>query len=121
MSLDLSKLPSLESIIKVVELVAIGYLIFSVLSIFNVSSKNIDEIKKSQQMIMDSEKHIIENHNRARVTADSLDKARIQQIQALTDKIGSLQTQLTTVQTDLRNYKSVFDKNKIDLPNPWQK
>lgn len=124
MSIDFNKivekLPSFDSVFKILTLVAIGYLIFNLLSIFNVTSKKIDDIKENQKKLEESAQTLIVNHNKAAKTADSLDNVHIQQIKTLNDKIFGLETQLKSVQNDIRNYKQVFDKNKVDLPNPWQ-
>lgn len=111
---------SFDSAYKLLTVIAIGYLIFNVLSLMNISSKNIDKIEQSQQLIMQNAKDIIAKHDKAVLKADSIDQVRLQHLQDLTNQITGLQGQLKSVQTELRNYKQTFDKNKVDLPNPWQ-
>lgn len=115
------KFPSFDNIYKGIVIIAIGYLIFNVLSIINISGKNIDKIEKSQQEIMQSAKDIIAQQEKRMAKADSIDQVRIQKIQDLTNQITTLQGQVKSVQTEIKSYKQVFDKNKVDLPNPWQK
>lgn len=115
------KLPSFDNIYKGLVIIAIGYLIFNVLTILNISGKNIDKIENSQKEIMQSAKEIIANHEKRMAKADSLDQVRIKEIRDLKDQIVTLQSQVKSVQTEIKSYKQVFDKNKVDLPNPWQK
>lgn len=115
------KFLTFDNIYKVVTLVAVGYLIFQVLSIFNVSSKQIQKIEDSQKQIEQSAKDVIANHNKTQAIADSIDQIHIKEIQSLTTEIKTLKVQLKSVETEIKSYKDVFDKNKVDLPNPWQK
>jgi septal ring factor EnvC (AmiA/AmiB activator) len=109
-----------DNIYKIVVIIAIGYLIFSVLSIFNLSSKNIDKIDKAQQEIMQSAKDIMARQEKALQKADSIDQIRIDEIKKLTTEVSSLKGQIKTVEREITSYKKTFEQNKIDLPNPWK-
>jgi len=114
------KFLTFENAYKCIVIIAIAYLVYSVLGIANLSSKNIDKIEKSQELIMKSAEDIIKNHDKAAAVADSLDKVHIKQIEDLTTQLNVVQTQLKSVQSEIKSYKTAFDKNKVDLPNPWQ-
>ena len=110
-----------DNVFKDVVLIAIGYLIYSVLGIFNMSSKNIQKIEDSQKLIMQNAKDIIAHHDKNARIADSLDNYHIKQIEELNTQLKDMKAQLKKVETEITNYKTTFDNNKVDLPNPFVK
>lgn len=111
---------SFDSIYKVIVIIAIGWLIFSTLSFFNVSSKRLDRIEQSQKEVMIKAQEVLLNNQKVLQKADSLDKLKTEAINGILKEVSSVRTETRKLNESINSYKKTFDKNKIDLPNPWK-
>ena len=111
---------SFDSIYKVIVIVAIGWLTFSALSFFNISSKRLDKIEQSQKDVMIKAEQIILNNQKILQHADSLDKIKTAEINGILQEVNSIRSETKRLNESINSYKKTFDKNKIDLPNPWK-
>lgn len=111
---------SFDSIYKVIVIIAIGWLTFSALSFFNVSSKRLDKIEQSQKDVMIKAEEVIKSNEKMLLKADSLDKIKANAIKGILTEVNSVRNETRKLNESINSYKKTFDKNKIDLPNPWK-
>ncbi len=106
---------------NVISIIALGYLTFSILSIFNVSSKRIDKIEKSQQIITEKAEKIILSQERMLHKADSIDSLQSLKLYQITQKISGVEKNQKETQANIGKLREGIIKNRVDLPNPWEK
>lgn len=110
----------LNKIFHIITIIAIGYLVYSLLSIGNSTAARFDRIEKSQQEIMKKSAALEKATNELIHKSDSLDQEKKKQIDQLVSQVDGLRIQTAIIHNNVLKYKDMFDKNKIDLPNPWK-
>ena len=110
----------INKIFHVITIIAIGYLVYSLLSIGNSTAARFDRIEKSQQLIMQKSAALEKATNVLIHKSDSLDAAKMQQIEHIMVQVDGLRTQTEIIHNNVLKYRDMFDKNKINLPNPWK-
>jgi uncharacterized protein (UPF0335 family) len=118
--MDLKSKLTFDNIYKVIVIIAIGWLAFSALSFFNTSSKKLDRIEQSQIEVMQKAKDVLLHNQKFLQKTDSLDKIKNEQIKNLLQDISSVRNETKRLNESINSYKKTFDKNKINLPNPWK-
>lgn len=108
---------SFGTILQIIQIIALGYLLFKVLQptsstdVLNSIEMNRVEIKKQQELIMETNKA-------AMLKYDSMNQRSMKRIDSTFNKIKVDLDQVKKINQNIKDLTKIFDENRVDLPNP---
>jgi len=105
------------TIFQVIQLIAIGYLVFKILQPSS-ATKKLEQIEANQLKLKVAVEQIISSNALMYHRWDSVNAVRAKKIDSLSNNIDFNIKQVRTANKKMDNLKNIFLENRVELPNP---